>query len=1030
MNTPKLPSHLRALRVFHALALALFAGAFSAAYASTGTIEGRVLNSRSGAVAENARVSIEATPLVAFTDADGFYRLTDVPAGTARVRVFYTGFSPHFETVTLAAGAIAQRDITLADSTQSPGKNVDSVVKLDAFSVSETREMEAAAIAINEQRFASNVKTVVSTDEFGAVAEGNVADFLRYLPGLTIDLSGGDARTVSIDGAPAENTPITLAGISLPSSNSTGRQVEAGMFNLNNVSRIEVSLSPTPDSPGSALAGSINMVPRSSFERSRPVFNGSIYVMMRDDWIEFGKQPSLYRDPRRVIHPGFDLSWVVPVNKKFGFSVSAGNSTQYSHQTGHTNTWAGVNTATNGNALPHTTVDRPYLSSYQITDSPKETARASLGLTLDFKLSATDRLSVSQHYTAFDGWTAQRTIQFNPTRIVPGTFTPTFVQGAAGAGTINNNSGNGRVRETRIRMNTLNWRHDGPIWKFDAGFGRAYGTDAIRATDKGLFQNIVSRRTGVTIGFDQISDTRPGVIAVTDNATGRPVDPFDFDSYSLISVAGTPNFSSDINLSAFANARRDFNWRVPVTLRSGLDFRQTSRDIRTGAYTWAYRGANIPGSAGPFVDATTRQRSGPYGFPAIESADFKGTLDYFKAHPEEFTFDANANYRALVNNSKYAREMISSAYLRGDVALLDRRLNLVGGVRFEQTNIEAHGPLTDLTRNVQRDASGRAILNAAGQPVPITTDPLRTAQLTLIDRGTDVSKEYLRMFPSLNASYNLRENLIARAAISTSIGRPDFDQYAGGVSLPNLENPPSGINRIAVNNAAIKPWAATSYRARLEYYFRGVGQFSVGGYRRDYENFFGNTIVPATPELLSLYALDASEYGGYDVATQYNVPGTVRTTGWDTSYKQSLTFLPHWARGLHVFGNISFRRTKTNDLGARGFNDIPKSGAWGISLTRPRFTLRLNVSFRASQRQGRINGVEPETFNFVPSRNTVDVLGEYHVWKRFTLFGNLRNVGDVPNETVTEGPNTPDYAILRMRQRYGSLWTFGIKGTF
>ena len=146
--------------------------------------------------------------------------------------------------------------------------------------------------------------------------------------------------------------------------------------------------------------------------------------------------------------------------------------------------------------------------------------------------------------------------------------------------------------------------------------------------------------------------------------------------------------------------------------------------------------------------------------------------------------------------------------------------------------------------------------------------------------------------------------------------------------------------------------------------------------------------------------------------------------------KQSLTFLPHLARGLHVFGNISFRRTKTNDLGARGFNDIPKSGAWGISLTRPRFTLRLNVSFRASQRQGRINGVEPETFNFVPSRNTVDVLGEYHVWKRFTLFGNLRNVGDVPNETVTEGPNTPDYAILRMRQRYGSLWTFGIKGTF
>lgn len=997
----------------------------------TGSIEGRVVNSRSGAVAENARISVEGTDLVTFTDADGAFRLNNLPPGEVRLRIFYTGFTAQFETVPVSNGQTTQRDITLAEGGPTALGTPAAVVKLDAFKVSEAREMEAAAIAINEQRFASNVKNVVSTDEFGAVAEGNVAEFLRYLPGLTVDLSGGDARTVSIDGAPAENTPVTLAGLSLPASNSTGRQVEVGMFNLNNISRIEVSLSPTPDSPGSALAGSINMIPRSSFERSRPVFNGSVYLMMRDDWIEFGKQPALYRDPRRVIHPGFDFSWVVPVNKRFGFSVSAGKSTQYSFQTGHTNTWAGLNVATNGNALPHTTVDRPYLSSYNITDSPKETARESLGLTLDLKLTARDRISLSQHFTSFNGWTAQRSIVFNPTQIIPGTFSPTFVQGAAGAGTINNTSGNGRVRETRIRMTTLNWRHDGELWKLDAGLGRAHGTDAIRARDKGLFQNIVSRRTGVTIGFDQISDTRPRVLTVTDGAGAR-VDPFNLSNYSLISVAETPNLSRDLNVSAFANARRDFHWHVPVTLRGGLDFRQSSRDIRTGAFTWNYRGSNIPGSAGPFLDPTTTQREGPYGFPAMQTVDYKGVLDFFKANPDQFVFDANANYRALVNNSKYAREIISAAYLRGDIALLDRRLNIVSGVRFEQTNIEANGPLTDLSRNVLRDGSGRAILNAAGQPVPITSDPLETARLTLIDRGTDISKEYLRMFPSLNASYNIRENLIARAAVSTSIGRPDFDQYAGGVSLPNLENPPSGTNRIAVNNAGIKPWTATSYRVRLEYYFKGVGQFALGGYRRDYENFFGNTIIPATPELLNLYALDATEYGAYDVATQYNVPGTVRTTGWDMSYKQSLTFLPPWARGLHAFGNISFRRTKTNDLGARGFNDIPKSGSWGISLTRPKFTARVNVSFRASQRQGRVTGVgiEPETFNFVPSRNTVDVLGEYHLWKQVSLFANLRNVGDVPNETVTEGPNTPDYALLRMRQRYGSLWTFGIKGTF
>lgn len=1005
--------------------------ALRAAETATGMIEGRVLNSRSGAVAENARVSIEGTDLVVFTDADGNFRLTDVPPGQARLRVFYTGFAPQFETVTVSAGQASQREITLAESGPAAAKDA-AVVKLDAFKISESREMEASAIAINEQRFASNVKNVVSTDEFGAVAEGNVAEFMRYLPGLTVDLSGGDARTVSIDGAPAENTPVTLGGLNLPASTGTGRQVEVGMFNLNNISRIEVSLSPTPDSPGSALAGSINMVPRSSFERSKPVFNGSAYVMMRDDWITLGKQPSHYRDPRRVVHPGFDLSWVVPVNKRFGFSVAVGNSTQYSHQVGHTNTWRGVTAATNGAAFPHTTVDRPYLSAYQITDSPKETRRESFGLTLDFKLSAHDRLSLSYQYTAFNGWTAARSLQFNPNQIVPGTFTPTFVQGVAGAGNLVATSGNGRVRENRIRMPTLNWRHDGPVWRLDAGLGRAEGTDAIRSMDKGLFQAIVTRRTGLTIGFDQIHADRPGSITVVDNATRAPVDPYTLDTYSLISVAETPLRSSDLNVSAFGNIRRDFHWRVPVTLRGGLDFRQTSRDYRTGAYLWNFRGANARGSAAPFLDPITVTRESPYGFPAIQYADYKGLLDYFKANPGDFTFDANANYRALVSNSKYAQEAISAAYLRADVSLLERRLNLVGGVRFEQTNIKAQGPLTDLSRNVRRDAAGRPILGANGQQQPITTDPLETARLTLLERAAHARKEYLRAFPSLNASYNVRENLVARAAISTSIGRPDFDQYAGGVSLPNTDNAPSATNVIAVNNAGIKPWSATSYRVRLEYYFTGVGQLSVGAYRRDYKNFFGNIILPSTPEFLALYGLDASEYGAYEVSTQYNVPGTVRTTGWDVSYKQSLTFLPPWARGLHAFGNISFRRSDTADLGVRGFNDIPHSGSWGLSLTRPRYTARINVSFRASQRQGRVTGVgiEPDTFNYVPSRNTVDVLSEYHLSKRISLFANLRNVGDVPNETVTEGPHTPSYALLRMAQRYGSLWTFGVKGTF
>ena len=1031
MKTPDLLSFSwRAL----ALTLLLACGTrlLPAAVPATGSIEGRVLNSRSGAVAEGARVSVEGTALVAFTDADGVFRLAAVPAGEVRLRVFYTGFAPQFETVNLEAGRTLSRDLTLLTPGGAGPAAADAVVKLDKFVVGETREMEAAAIAINEQRFAANVKTVVSTDEFGAVAEGNVAEFLRYLPGLTVDLSGGDARFVSIDGAPAANTPVTLGGLSLSSPTGTGRAVEVGFFNLNNISRIDVSMSPTPDSPGSALAGSINMVPRSSFERARPIFNGSVYVMARDDHLKFGGEPDFFREPRRVVHPGFDFSWIVPVNKRFGFSVATGYSTQFSHQVGHTNTWRGVSTATNGTAFPHTVPGKPYLSAYQYSDSPKESQRDSLGVTLDFRLSARDRLSLSYQYSSFDGWIAARNIQFNPTQIVPGTFTTTSVQGVPGAGNIQITSGNGRVRENRTYMPTLNWRHDGPVWKFDGGVGRAYGKNAIRSLDKGMFLTVIGRRSNVTVNFDEIIDTRPGVITVLDGVTRAPVDPYRIDTYSFISAAENPQQASDINFSSFLNARRDFLTAVPFTLRAGLDFRQSTRDSNAGTNTWTYRGSNVPGSAAPFVDPSSGQRERMYGFPRMQFLDHKNTFEFWKKNPGEFTLDANTGYRNFVTNSKFAREGISAAYLRADAAFFQRRLQFVGGARVEQTNIEAQGPLTDLTLNVRRDAAGRPLLDAAGRVIPVTTDPLETSRLTFLARGTDIRKEYLRVFPSLNASYQLRENLIARAAISTSIGRPDFNQYAGAVSLPNTDNPPASNNRIAVNNVAIKPWTATSTKVRLEYYFAGVGQLAAGVFRRDYRNFFGSTVFRPSSEFLALYALDPAEYGAYEVATQYNVPGGTRMEGWDVSYKQALTFLPHWARGVQVFANYSRRTTKSRDIGTIGFNDIPYSGSFGVSLNRPRYSVRLNCSFRDDQRTSNPTGasIEPGTYVYTPARNTIDVLGEYNIWKTVALFANLRNIGDVPNEDAAEGPSTPAVAKLRLRERYGSLWTFGLKGTF
>jgi iron complex outermembrane recepter protein len=1016
---------------------------------ATGTIEGRVINPVTGTVLERARITIEGTAIETFTNVDGYFRLTGVPAGTAQLRAAFTGFPSATASITVAAGQTLQRDFQLAPLTSAGAKEEEGApIKLDAFVTATSREMSAAALAINEQRYAPNMKNVVATDEFGDIAEGNVAEFLKFLPGVNIEGGGGNGRAVLLNGVPADYVPVTLDGFGLASAvgggaGGTNRAVALDQISINNISRVEVSFSPTPDSQGNALAGSVNMVPRSSFERTKPVFNFSTYVMMRDDYKNWSKTPAP-RHPTRKIHPGADFSYIAPLSRSFGFTLSAGFNRQHSGEPMIQNNWRGLQSPTNGNAFPHTSYDQPYLSAFTVRNSGKDTKRSSFGATVDYKLTRSDRISLSFQYSTFNVLINHNALTVDVGRVNPGDFTTTSTRGAAGAGTLQLvTTGNDRANWTY--MPSLIWRHDGPIWKMDSGFSYARASNRNSNLTEGFFGTTTSRRTGVTVSFSDIFYLRPRGVTVTDGA-GRPVDPFLLDNYVVTAATGNTRTTDDTKQTAYANVRRDFFGRVPISVRAGLDFRQSARDQRVSVPNFTFVGRDGVASttltptsddhAAPFIDPSFSSRIAPYGFPKMGGISSEMLYRYYLANPSHFTLNANALYRNEVTNSKFAQELTSAAYFRADLQFLENRLKIVTGVRAEQTNVEAEGPLSDPTRNVQRDGQGRPILGANGRPLPIVpaNNALGVSQLTFIDRGASAEKEYLRWFPSVNASFNVRENLIARAAWSTSIGRPDFNQYAGGVTLPDPQNP-GPADQITVNNAAIKPWTARSFSARLEYYPPGVGQLSVGAFRRDVENFFGSTTLPATPELLELYSLDPNVYGQYPVATQHNLQDSVRMQGVNANYKQALTFLPYWARGVQVFANVSAQRL-LGPAAANFAGFVPRTYNWGATLNRERYSLRANWNYRGHQRRNAIaspgpnTSIEPGTYIWWPKQLYLDINAEYYFYKRFALYAALRNVLDAPDDIQIYGPSTPEHAQFRQRIHYGSLWSFGIKGSF
>jgi hypothetical protein len=162
MTNPK--KTLALLAGWLGITLAVAPTGFAADASAIGTIEGRVQNVASGAYLEKVRITIEGTSLEALTGSDGFYRIANALAGPARLNAFYTGLPAHAATVTVTGGQATRHDISLA-----PSGAGDRVVKLSEMVVSSSREMDGAAIAINEQRFAANMMNVVSADEFGTI---------------------------------------------------------------------------------------------------------------------------------------------------------------------------------------------------------------------------------------------------------------------------------------------------------------------------------------------------------------------------------------------------------------------------------------------------------------------------------------------------------------------------------------------------------------------------------------------------------------------------------------------------------------------------------------------------------------------------------------------------------------------------------------------------------------------------------------------------------------------------------------------
>jgi iron complex outermembrane receptor protein len=1003
-----------------------------AAEAAGGEVQGRVFNTTTGAALRNARVTVEGSSSEAFTDDAGTYRLYGVPAGTARVTVSYAGLESQTAPVEVTGGKAVQRDFDLAVT----GSDTDTV-KLQKFTVVADSEMSAQSMALNERKSAPNITNVVAYEEFGDRGDENIGEFLRFLPGVSIEDGGQIASTISLRGFPSNYTTILLDGAPIAGARGNSRTQSLLDVSMGNMARAEISKTPTPDMPASGLGGTVNLVTRSGLSTRKPVYTYQVYMITdgySDSFIDGGPRGLSDKLSPKYQEPSFNFSALVPITKTFAISFGGSRTWRLKPMERDEN----LDTQSDWNI----TSGFQRASTFFSLDNILETWSAQGGF--DWRPTAKDTLTFAMSHRYVSNNIMRNVMAFTYGAGATGDLT--FTQGATANGTVTQGGGSNQETGSDTTHTTLKYSHVERDWRLDVHGSFSRSETFLDDIDNGHF-NATTTSTGAIlklrgegIGEDD-ADIPVRYSAV--NAAGAPINLFDGSAYAISAATSNQNHIVAQKAGTHIDYTRDFDGKVPFTLKTGVFFDRLDRDQTGGASSWSFNPNGLTTAAARnvnnfdlFDEEYLKTAPTIFGQP-MKWVSLTKFYDLYKQQPGWFVLDQVGHHTNEVNSSRKLIETISAAYLRGDVKLMDNRLWLVGGIRFEHTKEDGYGPLNDPTAAYQKNADGSIVDGNATtpgiQPVFLPeaqTDLLKRAQLRLTERGAHSVSSYDDFYPSLNATYKITDKLYVRAAYSESIGRPDFGDIIPGVVI----NETAGT--ITVNNAALQPLESRNYDLSLESYQIKGGFGSIGIFHKDISNFIGSVTTPATEELLEFYGIPVDPtYMSYDVITKSN-SGDAKMTGYEFTYTQSLLFLPDWARGFQVFVNgtkLDLDGSNTADF--TGF--APEKYAGGINFVRKRYFVKLNFTYQgetrgALQAVSAANGIPADTYAYQGERLRVGINAQYSISRRFVLFGSMTDL-QRPGFLVQSkryADTTPENLRNVRRQELGSTIILGVKGTF
>jgi TonB-dependent receptor len=1013
---------------------------------SSSTISGRVKNAVTGQYLPKARVAIKGTDQVTYTDDFGAYRLVDVPRGPIVLEVFYTDLDPQEVSLTASAEASLEQDIELTSKARY-GQDT-RVLTLDPYVVGSNKETDAQALATNEQRFAPNVINVLATDAMGDIVGNDPGEFLKFLPGIAAEYGEGDVTGISVRGISGDMTAINFDGAPVVTGANTGpsRSVDIRSQALSNISRIEITKVPTPANPADSLAGSVNLITKSAFERSKPQFSAGLYLVGNSDALTLNRTPHGYGDRNTLkTQPGFDFDLTLPLGKNFGIVVSGMQSSKYTPQNRVTTTWT---TAATGSAASFT---NPYFQQFSPRVAPRSKTLTAGSLKADWRLTPHSILSIGGRWNRnIAARTGSLTITANagtngtPSVAggVPLSFGPDFTTGATGRGGITI----GMLQQYSVFENEgvfLKHRFDNGKWRIETNLNYSSSETDLNPNSRqpgGFFPNVsATLLTPNRVSFRGLGPDGPDVIEAFDN-NNRPLDIYDIRNYRLSAISEDVRHLDNSSKFATLDVRRRLDvFPFPTAVQVGGLYRVHAMDRRNPIdASWTPSAAVMPAEPYAYHVFVNQELYSRWHFPGVYPA---AVYDTYLKDPPQFTRTAaqiaNAEI-SRISTSQFAEQAVGAGYVQGEARFFSNRLNVLTGVRFERTDVSGEGQRFDPNAVFVRNPDGTFAHNAQGarvrKPEAGAAGSLQEVALTRQERGFIADQSYDGYYPSVHLTYNLRENFQARLAYAKTYGRPDFPDVLPSATIQEadlgdreLNNPNAVKGDITVTNTALKPWTAHNYDFSLEYYTPQGGVFSAGAFLKEISNFFGDEVRVATAADLAQLGLDPS-YVGWNLHSTFN-SGDAKISGVEFNIRQSLRTLGGWGRYFTVFANGTQLHLQGNPHAS--FDAfLPRTANWGFSFNWNRLTVMPKWNYRGKNKAAAAPGFTPDAWQYIEASTIMDLNVAYRLTKRVSLTASVNNFFNEHRIRTRYGSQTPEDRRYYQDFEYGAIFSIGIKGTF